>query len=67
MIKKIIKNFSIITAPIAILALITYISISHLPDKIYVNESTEVSDICIQNSSILNKINVKKDKLNVDF
>ena len=67
MIKKIIKNFSIITAPIAIWALITYISISHLPDKIYVNESTEVSDICIQNSSILNKINVKKDKLNVDF
>ncbi|MDY3359309.1 MAG: SpoIVB peptidase [Clostridium celatum] len=67
MIKKIIKNFSIITAPIAILALITYISISYLPDKIYVNESTEVSDICIQNSSILNKINVKKDKLNVDF
>ncbi len=39
MIKKILKYFSIITAPIAILALIAYFSVSKLPEKIYINDS----------------------------
>ena len=48
MIKKILKYFSIITAPVAILALIAYFSALKLPEKIYINDSMEVSDIaCI--------------------
>ena len=38
MLKKILKYFSIITAPIAILALIAYFSVLKLPEKIYINE-----------------------------
>lgn len=67
MIKKILKYFSIITAPIFILALITYINVSQMPDKIYINESMEVSDITMQNTSILNRIKLSKDKIDVDF
>ena len=38
MIKKILKYFSIIITPIAILALIAYISVLQLPEKIYIND-----------------------------
>ena len=54
MIKKILKYFSIIITPIAILALIAYISVLQLPEKIYINDSMEVSDISVQNQGILN-------------
>lgn len=64
---KILKYFSIITAPIAILALITYFSVYKMPDKIYVNEAMEVSDISVQNNNVLNKIKLTQDKLNIDF
>ena len=42
MLKKILKYFSIITAPVAILALIAYFSVLNLPEKIYINDSIEV-------------------------
>ena len=54
MIKKILKYFSIIITPIAILALIAYISVLQLPEKIYINDSMEVSDISVQKLGILN-------------
>ena len=67
MIKKILKYFSIITAPIAILALVAYISVLQLPEKIYINDSMEVSDISVQNQSVLNTVKLSKDKMNIDF
>lgn len=67
MIKKILKYFSIITAPVALLALIAYISVFKLPEKIYINDSMEVSDISIQNHSILNTVKLSKNKMNIDF
>lgn len=67
MIKKILKYFSIITAPIAILALVAYLSVSQLPEKIYINDSTEVSDISVHNQGVLNTVKLTKDKVNIDF
>ena len=67
MLKKILKYFSIITAPIAILALVAYISVLQLPEKIYINDSMEVSDISVQNQSVLNTVKLSKDKMNIDF
>ena len=67
MLKKILKYFSIITAPIAILALIAYFSVSKLPEKIYINDSTEVSDIYVNNQGVFNTVKLSKDKVNIDF
>ena len=63
MIKKILKYFSIIITPIAILALIAYISVLQLPEKIYINDSMEVSDISVQNQGILNTAKLNKGKV----
>ena len=67
MLKKILKYFSIITAPIAILALIAYLSVLKLPEKIYVNDSMQVSDISVYNQGVLNTVKMSKDKVNIDF
>lgn len=67
MIKKILKYFSIITAPLAILALIAYINVFKLPEKIYINDSMEVSEIGAKNQSILNTVKLSKNKMNIDF
>ncbi|MBQ5696193.1 MAG: SpoIVB peptidase [Clostridium sp.] len=67
MFKKILKYFSIITAPIAILALIAYLSVLKLPEKIYVNDSMQVSDISVYNQGVLNTVKMSKDKVNIDF
>ena len=67
MLKKILKYFSIITAPIAILALIAYFSVLKLPEKIYINDSTEVSDIYVNNQGVFNTVKLSKDKVNIDF
>ena len=67
MLKKILKYFSIITAPIAILALIAYFSVLKLPEKIYINDSMEVSDISMYNQGVFNTVKLSKDKVNIDF
>lgn len=67
MIKKILKYFSIITTPVAILALIAYISVFKVPEKIYINDSMEVSEIGVQSQSVLNTVKLSKNKLNIDF
>lgn len=67
MLKKILKYFSIITAPIAILALIAYFSVLKLPEKIYINDSMQVSDISVHNQGVLNTVKLSKDKVNIDF
>lgn len=67
MLKKIFKYFSIITAPIAILALIAYFSVSKLPEKIYINDNTEVSDIYVNNQGVFNTVKLSKNKVNIDF
>ncbi|MDU4325974.1 MAG: SpoIVB peptidase [Clostridium celatum] len=67
MLKKILKYFSIITAPIAILALIAYFSVLKLPEKIYINDSMQVSDISVHNQCVLNTVKLSKDKVNIDF
>ena len=67
MLKKILKYFSIITAPIAILALIAYFSVLKLPEKIYINDSMEVSDISMHNQGVFNTVKLSKDKVNIDF
>lgn len=67
MLKKILKYFSIITAPIAILALIAYFSVLKLPEKIYINDSMEVSDISMYNQGVFNTAKLSKDKVNIDF
>lgn len=67
MLKKILKYFSIITAPIAILALIAYFSVLKLPEKIYINDNTEVSDIYVNNQGVFNTVKLSKDKVNIDF
>ncbi len=67
MLKKILKYFSIITAPIAILALIAYFSVLKLPEKIYINDSMEVSDISVHNQGVFHTVKLSKDKVNIDF
>ena len=67
MIKKFIKRFSIIAAPMFILTLITYLSISRIPDKIYINEESKLTDLSLHDTSFLNKIKLNNDKLNIDF
>ncbi|MCD2500192.1 SpoIVB peptidase [Clostridium sp. NSJ-145] len=67
MIKKFIKRFSIIAAPMFILTLITYLSISRIPDKIYINEESKLTDLSLHDNSFLNKIKLNNDKLNIDF
>lgn len=63
MIKKLIKYLSIITAPIFILALISYLNFGVLPDKIYLNDTESVSNISIFNDNIINKAKVTGDKV----
>lgn len=67
MIKKFIKRFSIIAAPMFILTLITYLSITKIPDKIYINEESKLTDVSLQNNSFLSKIKLNNNKLNIDF
>lgn len=67
MLKKILKYFSIITAPIAILALIAYFSVLRMPEKIYVNDSTEVADMSMYSQGVFNTAKLSKDKINIDF
>ena len=59
MIKKFIKRFSIIAAPMFILTLITYLSISRIPDKIYINEESKLTDLSLHDTSFINKIKLK--------
>lgn len=63
MIKKVIKYLGIITAPIFILALITYLNYRILPDKIYLNDTESVSNISIFNSNKINKAKFSSDKV----
>ena len=67
MIKKFIKRFSIITAPMFILTLLSYLSVSRIPDKIYINEESKLTDVSLQSNSFLNKIKLNKNNLNIDF
>ncbi len=67
MLKKILKYFTIITAPIAILALIAYFSVLRMPEKIYVNDSTEVADMSMYSQGVFNTAKLSKDKINIDF
>lgn len=67
MIKKFIKRFSIIAAPMFILTLISYLSISKIPDKIYINEESKLTDVSLHNNSFLNQIKLNNNKLNIDF
>ncbi|GAB6170312.1 SpoIVB peptidase [Clostridium carnis] len=64
---KKIKYFSIIAAPILILGLVTYFSLKKMPEKIYLNEAIETTDISLPNNNVLSKLNYKKDKLKVNF
>lgn len=63
MIKKVIKYLGIITAPIFILALITYLNYRILPDKIYLNDTESVSNISIFNSNKINKAKFSSNKV----
>lgn len=67
MIKKWIKYLSIITAPIFILALITYFNIRVLPDKIYLNDTESVSDISIVSNNIISKAKITSNKVKFNF
>ena len=67
MIKKFIKRFSIIAAPMFILALITYYNVMSVPDKIYLNEESKLTEVSLSKNNFLNKIKVSDNKLNIDF
>lgn len=67
MIKKFIKRFSIITAPMFILALVIHLSTKNLPEKIYVSEKSELTEVSLPKNGFLNKIKINDNKLKVDL
>ena len=67
MIKKIIKYFSVITAPIFILVLLECMTVGSMPDKIYVNKSIDVASSNLITTSRFNKVKLVKDKISVNL
>src|SRR5471030_41678 len=64
--KKLLCTISLIIAPILILVLITTISISNLPNKIYTRDEKTVQSIAPIGNTI-NKIDKNKDKYEIKF
>ena len=63
--KKKIKYLSILISPICILSIIIFISLSKIPEKIYLNEKVSIADIKISKNSLLKKGKFNKDKIQI--
>lgn len=60
-----IKYLSLIIAPMLILGLITFLSLSKVPEKIYINESIAESDTVASINMFMKNNKIDKDKLQI--
>lgn len=60
-----IKYLSLIIAPMLILSLVTFFSLSKIPEKIYINESILESDTVASTSMFMKSNKIYKDKLQI--
>lgn len=60
-----IKYLSLIIAPMLILSLVTFFSLSKIPEKIYINESILESDTVASTSMFMKNNKIYKDKLQI--
>lgn len=65
--KKQMKYLAMIITPILILGLMTSFSLRKLPDKIYLNETTETAKVNLPESSVLNTVKLNAENLKIDF
>ena len=63
--KKKLKYLGVIITPMLILGLITFFSLSSIPEKIYVNEAASTSDVVLSDNIFMKNSKIKKDKLQV--
>lgn len=62
---KKLKYLGVIITPMLILGLITFFSLSSIPEKIYVNEAASTSDVVLSDNIFMKNSKIKKDKLQV--
>lgn len=67
MVRKFIKYFSIITAPMLLLTILLLNNISVLPDKIYIGDTDQVSETTFQSKFSLSKVKLVNDKIKVSL
>lgn len=65
--KKNFKNLLMIITPILILSLMTSFSLKNLPEKIYLNESTETATISLPKTNVLTKMKITTKDLNINL
>lgn len=62
---KKLKYLGVIITPMLILGLVTFFSLSSIPEKIYINEATSNSDVIASNNIFMKNSKINKDKLQV--
>ncbi len=67
MIKKFLKYFSILTAPIFIIVVISLNEVIDMPDKMYFNENTQMTDISLPQNNIFNTLEYTNEKIEMNF
>ncbi|EOR20386.1 MULTISPECIES: SpoIVB peptidase [Clostridium] len=59
------KYLVVIITPMLILGLITFFSLSNIPEKIYINEAIPSSDLIVSNNIFMKNTKINKDKLQI--
>ncbi len=59
------KYLGVIITPMLILGLITFFSLSNIPEKIYINEAISSSDLIVSNNIFMKNTKINKDKLQI--
>lgn len=59
------KYLVVIITPMLILGLITFFSLSNIPEKIYINEAISSSDLIVSNNIFMKNTKINKDKLQI--
>ncbi len=67
MIKKFLKYFSIIAAPIFIMALSSLNEVFDMPEKMYFNENIQVADISFTQKNVFNTLEFTDEKIEMNF
>ncbi len=67
MIKKFLKYFSILTAPIFIMVIISLNEVIDMPDKMYFNQNTQITDISLPQDNLFNTMEYTNEKIEMNF
>ena len=67
MIKKFLKYFSILTAPIFIMVVISLNEVIDMPEKMYFNQNTQMTDISLPQNNLFSTLEYTNEKIEMNF